>query len=153
MGAAALAAVLVAACGGGDGPTRAQFAKRADAICAPALKELRAVSAQIDEVAAGAEPGPIFSRSATLIRRGQSITARTFDRIDALDPPAADRDAIKAWVADNRRQSALSGQLASAFETQDQKRIALVAEEIDALDTKSNRVAARLGMRACAERI
>jgi hypothetical protein len=153
LAAAALAAAALAGCGSDSGPSRATFAQQADGVCGPALKELRTISAKIDEVAAGGDPGPIFRRSAALIRRSQAVTTRAFDRIDALDRPAKDRDAIKGWVADNRRQNALAGELATAFERQDQKRIALVSEEIDRLNTKNNAFAARFGMKVCAEQI
>lgn len=152
---AAVAAGLLAGCGGGgdSGPSRAEFAKQADGLCGPALRQLRAISARIDEVAAGSDPGPIFRQSAKLIRESQGVTTTTFDRIAGLDQPSADRDAIKGWVADNRRQNALAGELASAFEAQDQKRIALVSEKIDALNTKNNAFATRFGMKVCAEQI
>jgi hypothetical protein len=148
-----LVAVALAGCGGDAGPSRADFAKRADGVCGPALEKLRVISAEITDVSAGGDPGPIFKKSAVLIRRSQVITTRAFDDIDALDQPAGDRDAIKGWVADNRRQNALAGQLASAFDRQDQKRIALVSEEIDALNTKNNAFAMRFGMKVCAEQI
>lgn len=151
---AAVAAGGLAGCGGGDaGPSRAEFAKQADGVCGPALTKLRKISARIDEVAAGNDPGPIFRLSAKLIRQSQGVTTRTFDRIGALDQPPGDRDAIKGWVADNRRQNALAGELASAFEAQDQKRIALVSERIDALNTKNNAFAKTFGMKVCAEQI
>ena len=151
--ATALAAVALAGCGSGSGPSRATFARQADGVCGPALKQLRAISAKIDKVAAGGDPGSIFRRSAALIRRSQAVTTKAFDRIDGLDQPAADHDAIKGWVADNRRQNALAGDLATAFERQDQKRIALLSEEIDRLNTKNNAFATRLGMKVCAEQI
>lgn len=152
--ATVVVAVVLGACGGGNaGPSRAEFARQADGVCGPALKQLRAIAAEIDEVAAGGDPGPIFAQSAELISRSQAVTARAFDRIDALPRPSADRDAIKGWVADNRRQNALAGKLATAFEAQDQKRIALVSEEIDKLNTENNAFAKRFGMKVCAEQI
>jgi len=63
------------------------------------------------------------------------------------------RDGISAWIAGNRRQVALTEQLAGAFETQDEQAIARVSGEIDTLDGANNATARRLGLRVCAQRV
>jgi hypothetical protein len=148
---AALVAV-VAGCGD-DGPSRATFARQADAICKPALGQLREVRDRIGAAAAGADPDAIFTTSADLLREGAAISRRTFDRVETLDTPAGDRDAVGAWIADNRRQAAVTDELAAAFDAQDQTRIARLSERVDALEERNNEAARELGLRSCAERV
>ena len=74
-------------------------------------------------------------------------------RIEALEEPRSGGGTVDAWVAANRRQAALTQELATAFAAQDQTRIARLSERIDALEERNNATARRLGMRACAERV
>ncbi len=143
---------MLTGCGGG-GPSREAFARDADAICRPALAQLLTVKERIDVVAAGADPDVIFTRTAALIRRGAAISRATFDRIEGLQAPEGQRDAVNAWVAANRRQAALTDDLADAFAAQDQTRIARLSEEVDELDERTNATARGFGMRSCAERV
>ncbi len=150
LGVAALAAL--AGCGD-DGPGREAFAREADAVCAPALAKLRAVRERVDATAAGADPDAIFRRTAELLREGAAISRATFDRIESLEEPADGAGAVDDWVAANRRQAALTAELAAAFAAQDETRIARLSGEVDALDQRNNAAARRLGMRACAARV
>lgn len=70
-----------------------------------------------------------------------------------LDEPEDDADAVDAWVAANRRQAALTDELAAAFDAQDDRRIAQLSERVDAAEERNNATARRFGMRACAERV
>ena len=56
-------------------------------------------------------------------------------------------------MASNRRQAALTAQLAAAFDVQDERRIAVLSERIDMLEERNNAAARRLGLRSCAERV
>ena len=145
--------MVLAGCGGDDGPSRAAFAREADAICRPALQRLRSVRARIGAAAAGADPDAIFGRTATLLREGAGISREALDRVEALEDPEATRDEIGAWLASNRRQAALTDRLARAFEVQDETGIARLSETIDELEERNNATARGLGMRACAERV
>ena len=108
---------------------------------------------RIDTVAAGADPDVIFTRSAALLRREAAVSRATFDRIEALEEPAAARDAVGAWLASSRRQAALTITLAEAFDAQNQTRIAQLSEEVDALEERNSATARGFGMHACAERV
>jgi hypothetical protein len=111
------------------------------------------VKHRIDTVAAGADPDVIFMRSAALLRREAAVSRATLDRIEALEEPDAARDAVGAWLASNRRQAALIITLAEAFDAQDQRRIAQLSEEVDALEERNSATARGFGMRACAQRV
>lgn len=145
--------VALAGCGGGGGPSREAFARQADAVCRPALTELRAVEKRLDAVAAGADPDVIFARSAALLREGTAISRASMDRIEILQEPDAAQDKVGAWVASNRRQAALTDALAAAFEAQDDTRIAQLSGKVDELEDANNATARSLGMRSCAERV
>jgi hypothetical protein len=95
----------------------------------------------------------IFARSAALLREGTAISRATFDRIETLREPDAARDAIGAWVAANRRQAALTAELAEAFAAQDDTRIAQLSRKVDELEERNNATARGFGMRSCAERV
>ena len=143
---------MLASCGG-DGSSREAWASQADAICRPALAKLRVVKKRIDATAAGGDPDVIFARSADLLREGAAISRGAFDSIEALDEPGEEADAADAWVASNRRQAALTDELAAAFDGQDDTRIARLSEAVDALEEANNARARRFGMSACAERV
>ena len=144
---------MLAGCGSVVGPSRAEFAREADAICRPALVQLRGVKQRMDRVAGGADPDVIFGRSASLLRKGAAISRATFDRIETLEEPGEGRDAIDGWIASHRRQAALTIALAAAFDAQDETRIAQLSEAVDALEERNSATARGFGMRACAERV
>jgi hypothetical protein len=147
---------VLAGCGGsgsgGRGPSRAAFVAQADALCAPELKQLRDVRAQLDKAAGGGDPNVIFRRSAQLLREGAATTRATFDRIEALDRPPADRERVAAWIAAVRRQTAMTVALSGAFDRQDDARIAQLSGRIDAMADVNSGLARTLGLRACARR-
>ena len=144
--------MVLAGCGD-DGASREEFARQADAICGPALERLRAIEERIDAVAAGADPDAIFARSAELLRDRAAISREAFDRIEALEEPGSERDAVDAWLAASRRRAALTAALADAFAIQDETRIARLSEEVDALEERNNATARGFGMRSCATRV
>ena len=150
----ALAMLVIAAAGcGGQERLRADFVQEADAVCGPALVRLRVLQARIDVVAAGADADAIYARTADLLRDGAGVAGAVLDRIESLEAPAEDADAIAAWLAANRRQAALTRRLAAAFDAQDQTRIARLSGAVAAAEEGNNAVARGLGMRRCAERV
>jgi hypothetical protein len=154
LAALATAAVTLGAtaCGGSDAPSKAEYAKQADAICAPALVQLRRVAARLQQVAAGNDPAVIFRDTAREVRRSLTTSRQVTDRLDALAVPGGkDADRAKDWVAAQRRQIDLTDQLAAAFEARDERRVSQLSERIDVLNESNNRVARSFGMKACAE--
>lgn len=148
---ACVCALLLAGCGGDRGPSRAAFARGADAICRSALARLSAVKQRIDEAATGTDAGLILSDSARLLREGAGVSRAAADRIAALEKPREAADAIDAWVASNRRQAAQTEALAAAFRAGDQARIGRLSATVGALEQRNNATARGFGMRSCAE--
>ncbi|HEX6389586.1 MAG TPA: hypothetical protein VFZ89_09065 [Solirubrobacteraceae bacterium] len=149
--AAVLAALVVAGCGD-DGPTKDDFAARADAVCREGNRALAPLDDQVADVQRDSDQRKVFAAMARLTRRSVTMSARYVDRLDALETPAGDRDRLKGWIADVRRQLTLIGELGDAFAAHDQAAIVRLSEQIDALNTRNNRFAASYGMRECARR-
>ncbi len=152
-GATGLLLILVAGlagCGGGDDTaTKASFAKQADAICARGNKEVAVLNRRIGEAQRSSDEKQVFAEMARLTKQSVGVSTRYLDQLDALETPEADRDRLKAWLADNRRQVAIIGQLSDAFAAADATRIATLSEQADRINTKSNAFALAYGMREC----
>jgi hypothetical protein len=146
---AVLAAFVAAGCGD-SGPSKADFAKRANAICA----DLNRVLAPLEKEAAAAQRSSdetkVFADLARVTQRSADVSQPYLGKLDALETPPDDRDKLKAWIADGRRQLALLEDLGRAFAARDQTKIVAVSERVDALTTRANRFAASYGMRGCA---
>ncbi len=144
------AAVALAGCGD-SGPTRAEFARQADAVCAPELVKLRALRERIDT--AGGDSRAVFSRSAALLRESTAVGRAAYDRIEALERPSEAEEQIAGWIAAERRQAALTDRLAGAYEARDDARIAQLSGRADQQAGATVAAARELGMRACAQRV
>lgn len=150
---AALAALVVALAGcGDDGPSKEDFTKRADAIC----KDANAAVAPIKEQSAAAQresdPDQVFAAMSRVTRRTADVTEPFVARLDTLETPSDDRDELKGWIADLRRQLQLVERLGRAFAGRDQQQIVMLAQQVEAIETRTNRFAASYGMRECAKR-
>ena len=88
---------------------------------------------------------------AQITQRSVAVSEQYIAKLDALETPGDDRDDLKSWIADLRRQQALIGRLSAAFSHRDQSEIVKLSEQIDGLNTRSNRFAASYGMRECAK--
>lgn len=144
---------MLAGCGGGGGPSREAFAQQADGICGPAIARLRAVERRLGAAGSKADPDAIYAESAALWRERVAISRQAFTRIEALEDPAEGTDQVDAWIAANRTQAVLGERLATAFDAQDQTRIARLSEQVDSMDERNAATAGALGMRVCAERV
>jgi hypothetical protein len=153
-GAAAVAALLVlAGCGGGDnGAARRDYAAKAAAICRSSNQALGRLARRTATAQRAGDPAKVFARLAELTRDAQRTSLRALDRIDALEVPGADRDRLKQWIADSRREQVLVGQLADAFARQDRTRVGTLSEQVDALAQRTTAFARAYGMGACGVR-
>jgi hypothetical protein len=146
-----LAALLVAGCGD-DSPSKSDFAKRADAICRDGNRAIAPLNRQIAAAQRSSDENKVFTTMARVTTRSVAVSTTYVDRLDALAAPSDDRDKIKSWIADLRRQLALIGKLGGAFTSRDQATIVRLSEQIDALNTRNNRFASQYGMAECAKR-
>lgn len=148
--AALAAALLAAGCGGGGDDAKADFVRQADAICRAGDAEVAELDAAIAAAQRGSDRTAVFAELARLTRRSVAVSSRAVDRLDALDKPAGDREALQGWIADARRQVALVGRLSTALAREDETAVATLSEQIDTLATRNNAFARRYGMADCA---
>jgi hypothetical protein len=144
-----LAAVALAGCGGGDGPSRSDFAARAEGICAEASASTASLQRQIREAARLREPALVFRRTALLQGRLATETGEAADRLDATPHPEDD-DELHEWMETLRRARVAREQLAAAYGARDLALIARTAAAADRLDEQADELARRIGMPACA---
>jgi hypothetical protein len=149
--AIALGAVVAAAGCGDDGPSKSGFAKSADTICRDGNRALTPISREIEEAGRGSDDAEVYKRMAQITQRSVAVSEQYIAKLDALETPGDDRDKLKSWIADLRRQQTLIGRLSAAFSHRDQTEIVKLSEQIDGLNTSSNRFAASYGMRECAK--
>jgi len=151
--AVAVALLALAGCGGDDDAgAKADFIKHADAICHDGNTALAKFNAEITAAQRGSDERKVFAALSRLTQQAADASEPYLARLDALSVPAGDRDAIKAWIADARRQVTLVAALSRAFADHDQTKIATLSEQIDALDTRNNAFAKKYGMTDCGKR-
>jgi hypothetical protein len=142
--------VAVAGCGGDDGVSKADFIRRADAICREGNAKVRALQDDIAAAQRSSDQRRVYAELARLTARSAQLSSPYVARLDALDTPAGDRDELKAWVAGARRQLDAVRRMSTAFRAGDDARIATLAEQVDALASRTNAFARRYGMTDCA---
>jgi hypothetical protein len=148
--AAVAAAIAVSGCGSSDDHAKKQYVADANTICKLGREDVSAIGRQVAKAQQGSDPKRVFAEISVLTERGGRAYSHYVDELDALVPPAKDRDRIKAWIAVQRQQIALIQTLARAYNARDEGRIARLSEQIDALGQRSDTFARDYGMTACA---
>jgi hypothetical protein len=87
VGAAAL--VLLAACGGGGGVTKADYVKKANAVCHGAAKDFAALDI----------PNGDISNLPKAAAQIVALQRKALDELEKIKPPKADRPKIAKWIA------------------------------------------------------
>jgi hypothetical protein len=146
MGAVA-GSLALAACGGDDGPSKEEFAREADRICA----DFEKASDGLGSPNSVAEIGPFAEKASGEIDK-------VIQRLDELETPSGDEgekaqqfiDAVKA-DAQGKIKPALA-EMKTAAEKKDEQGVVAAAEKIQKIDTsKSDDLARQAGARGCAE--
>ena len=136
---------VVAGCGGGaDAPSKAEFAKQADAICAAAERHLTAI---------GTNGGDRIAAVDKLIDE----TRGTVDKLKALDrPDGAAGEAADQFIASLERDVEDKGvpaleRLRDALRKRDAAAAVKAARELEAIDsTATDKLAIAAGAKGCA---
>lgn len=143
--------IVFGGCAAADnGPAKAEYVAEADRICAASIRAVRPLAQRIQRAQRGADPDQVFGEVADLTRRSAVTAAAGLQRLDALRTPAADRDALKGWIADQRRRQSLLTDLGDAFAQRRETTISTLSQRIDALTTKNRAFAAAYGLKTCA---
>ncbi len=148
VAACVLAAVALADCGGDDGPSRADFAARAEEICAEVAAATTPLRRQVREVARLREPELVFRRTEELQRRLAAEEARAVDRLDATPHPEDDEE-VHQWMATLRRARVAREALAAAYGAGDLGLIARTAAASDRVEQQADALARRIGTPGC----
>jgi len=131
-------AALVAGCGGG--PSHADYVRRADAICT-AYTKLTKVE--------------VRPRTYTQIVAWVGTTLPLYEaalrKLEALDAPSKDTDAVRSWLAADRRVARAVHDLGDAAERRDFPSVTTAASRIELAGSESRRAAAALGLQVCGQ--
>ncbi len=143
---AAAAAAVLAGCGGAPPRplSRAEFQKRANAACARADAEVRALPSYL------AAPGDAVAVT-VLLADTRPILADLLRRLGQITPPAGDQPAWSAFLrATKAREAALAG-LEHAAATGDARAAGRAGQAIAATSTEA--LAGGLGLPECARSV
>lgn len=148
VGLVAIGLVVLLSGGGGDGPTRQEFADRANEICRQAEQSLENVGQDAES------PEEIANAVDQVIEESRNAV----DELADLERPEGDAgDTADEFVEATRREIQEEGipaleDLRDALEDGDQEAAQEAARRLQEIDTgDSNRAARELGADACAE--
>jgi hypothetical protein len=83
--------------------------------------------------------------------RGQRLRAqRALRRLEELEPPSSDADAVAAWLAADRRVARAVRELGAAAARRDFPSVTAAASRAQLAGSRSRRAAAGLGLQVCA---
>jgi len=131
---------LAAGCGGGGRLSKAEYAKRADAICTKYNAKLKAVARPT-----GISGLPAYvDRALPLARKGD-------DELRALRPPKDEEKTAKEWLDQNDSVVGSMERLRDAAKKGDRAGIQTALNEASAANRTANGLARRLGLSVCAQ--
>jgi hypothetical protein len=136
----ALAATVLAACGGGDGERLAEseWIAEADAICAEAQDEIDSL------------PEPTNAAELTeQARQAVAIAERQLARLRDLRPPETAEDDYEAMLDLTQREIELTNEIAEAASAGDQARTEDLIAEAQRVDEEADALAAEYGFQEC----
>lgn len=137
-----LVALLVAGCGGGGGGrlSRADYAKKADAICAEYNAKLNALARPKKEADL---PG--------FVDKAVPLVSDASDRLSELNPPLDEQTTAEAWNQANTDIVRALERLRDAAKANDRTKMAAALKDGNTANQHANDLARTLGMTACAK--
>jgi hypothetical protein len=131
---------VVAGCGGSSRLSKAEYAKRADAICTKYNAKLKALSRP---TSIGGLPAYV-DKALPLARKGD-------DELRALKPPKDEQQTTKEWLDQNDSVVGSMERLRDAAKKGDRAGIQTALNEASSANRTANGLARRLGLRVCAQ--
>lgn len=128
------------------------FVSQADGICQQAQAEFTAEQKQVDTAGKADQRHDTAANRkgvADALRSDVSLAQRQLGRLRALTAPAADRPAVRAYLAAVAAQLALVSRLASAIDTDDAVAATKINTEINLGVGKARSLADRIGFKIC----
>ena len=130
--------MLAAGCGGGR-LSHGDFVKRADAVCS-------AYNAHVT-------PRVVTPHSYNAIERYVDSTLPLYtaalEKLSALDPPSSDAQAVRSWLAADRRVARAVRALGVAAQQRNFPAVSAAASRAQLAASESRQAAAGLGMHVC----
>ena len=131
--------MLAAGCGGGGRLSHGEFVKRADAVCTAYNTKVK--------------PRVITPRSYDAIERYVDDTLPLYmaalEKLSALSPPSSDAQAVRAWLAADRRVARAVHALGVAAQQRNFPAVSAAASRAQLAASESRQAAANLGMHVC----
>lgn len=140
VGAALL--VLLAACGGSSGLSKADYVRQANAVCRDGAKQIAALQIPDPDDVAGLP---------TAAARVVAVQRRTLDQLRAIHPPKGDKAEIAKWIALVDQTVDQAEVSASSQRDGDLKRAATANVNGAALDVRADELARGYGSRMCVQ--
>jgi hypothetical protein len=137
----ALALVFLSGCGGGGGGpalTKQQYATKADAICGKYNKQVNALG----------NPNNLQDL-AKVADKTLPILGSAIDKLDALKPPASEKAKADQWLTQVRNLKDDLQEIRDKAKAGDAPGIQSVLPKAQDHNSKSNSLAAELGMSVC----
>jgi hypothetical protein len=136
-----IVAAVLAGCGGGSGRlSKAEYAKRADAICTKYNAKLKALARP---TSISALPDYV-DEALPLARKGD-------DELRALKPPKDEEQTARDWLEQNDSVVGSMARLRDAAKKGDRAGIQTALNEATSANRTANGLARRLGLRVCAQ--
>ena len=138
-GAALLAGLLAAGCGGGGRLSKQDYAKQADAICSKYNRKIEALGApkSLADIAGYAD------KALALTRKGN-------DELEHLKPPKSEEQTAKEWLDQNDSVVGSMERLRGAAKKGDRAGIQAALNEASSANRTANGLARQLGLAVCA---
>ena len=131
---------VVAGCGGSSRLSKAEYAKRADAICTKYNAKIQALGRP---TAVSGLPAYV-DKALPLARKGD-------DELRALKPPKDEAQTAKEWLDQNDSVVGSMERLRDAAKKGDRAGIQTALNEASSANRTANGLARRLGLRVCAQ--
>ncbi len=113
--------------------------KRADAICAAYTAGTKAV-----------DRPRTYAQIVAYVQQTLPLYEAALRRLEALDPPSRDAQAVRAWLAADRRVAKAVHDLGDGAMRRDFPTVTAAASRAELAGSQSRRAAADLGMKVCA---
>lgn len=138
----AVVALVVAACGGAGGTSKADYVKQANAVCRDAAKQVAAL-----RIPSRADVTAMPKAAARVV----AVQRRALDQLRAIKPPKPDRTEIAKWVA-LVDQTIDQADLSAAAQKDGEIQRAITANANgSALDRRADEIARAYGLRMCVQ--
>ena len=137
-----LVVLLAAGCGGGGGGrlSKAEYSKKADAICTKYNAKIRALGRP---TSIGGLPAYV-DKALPLARKGD-------EELRALEPPEDEEQTAKEWLDQNDSVVGSMERLRDAAKKGDRAGIQTALTEASSANQTANRLARKLGLGVCAQ--